>query len=254
MKKNYLTDVHMYLRPLLVFAALFVVSLVYCYVHGWVIDDPFKSWKHSSIWSLSLWLPWMLLTLILVNLSVFKRLPVAWTIMMLACAALLLKIGLENAFNTQSDLLASAYRHLPFEILVACIMTYLHLNPGPRKKDSAPNRIPTQPYIQAYSGRQVKNIKTADVLSICSAHNYVEIYTMEHVYIKRATLSAMSELLKNHGFVQIHRGTLINQKAIVEVKKTASDHFHTILSNGQSLKISRNRRQQVSDLITTRAD
>ncbi len=249
MKASKLPEIHSHARPLWVFFALFVVSLVYCYVHGWIIGDPLKSWVHSSVWSLSLWLPWLLLALILMNCQViFKRLPVVWTVIVLACAALLLKIGLTNAFSTSANLLASAYRHLPFEVLVAAIMTYLHLNPGPVKTKAVTDRRQTNPVIQAYQGTHLRNIKTADVVCICSADNYVEIHTMEHVYIKRATLSAMFQKLKSHGFIQTHRGTLVNQKAIVTIKKSASGH-HTVLRNGLSLRISRNRRQQVAERL-----
>ncbi|NNM77434.1 LytTR family transcriptional regulator [Sphingomonas sp. ID1715] len=67
---------------------------------------------------------------------------------------------------------------------------------------------------------------------VAAAGNYVELHGGDRPLLLRAPLTAVEATLKPHGFVRIHRSTLVNRRRVARVR-TAD----LILDTGHSLKL-----------------
>jgi hypothetical protein len=67
---------------------------------------------------------------------------------------------------------------------------------------------------------------------VAAAGNYVELHGGERPLLVRAPLAAVAAALAPHGFVRIHRSTLVNRKRVARVRSV-----DLILDDGRSLKL-----------------
>jgi hypothetical protein len=75
---------------------------------------------------------------------------------------------------------------------------------------------------------------------VAAAGNYVELHGGDRLLLVRAPLVAVEATLKPHGFVRIHRSTLVNRQRVVKVRSA-----DLILDNGRSLKLGPRFRAQL---------
>ncbi len=79
---------------------------------------------------------------------------------------------------------------------------------------------------------------------VASFGNYVHIYTQTTSYTKRSTLKQMEQRLSAHGFIRIHRSSLVNKAAI-----EAFDGKLVYFKHGINLPIGRNYKQRFKKLM-----
>ncbi|WP_327463964.1 LytTR family DNA-binding domain-containing protein [Sphingomonas sp.] len=75
---------------------------------------------------------------------------------------------------------------------------------------------------------------------VAAAGNYVELHGGERPLLVRAPLGAVEAALKPHGFVRIHRSTLVNRQRVAKVRSA-----DLLLDNGRSLKLGPSFRAQL---------
>jgi LytTr DNA-binding domain len=75
---------------------------------------------------------------------------------------------------------------------------------------------------------------------VAAAGNYVELHGGERPLLVRAPLGAVEATLKPHGFVRIHRSTLVNRRRVAKVRSV-----DLLLDNGRSLKLGASFRAQL---------
>lgn len=76
---------------------------------------------------------------------------------------------------------------------------------------------------------------------VAAAGNYVELHGAERPLLVRAPLAAVEAALRPHGFVRIHRSTLVNRRRIARVRTG-----DLLLDDGRSLKLGSRFRAQLA--------
>ena len=66
---------------------------------------------------------------------------------------------------------------------------------------------------------------------IAAAGNYVELHGCGRILLHRASIGALEERLRGHGFVRIHRSTIVRRERIARVRPA-----DVLLSDGTSLR------------------
>lgn len=87
-------------------------------------------------------------------------------------------------------------------------------------------------------------LQLSEVLYFEACANYMKIVTKEDSYQQRKTMSQLQEELTPYGFIRIHKGYLVNQKAIHIMK---SDKV--ILDDGTELPMGRHYRANAKEEI-----
>jgi hypothetical protein len=67
---------------------------------------------------------------------------------------------------------------------------------------------------------------------VSAAGNYVELHGGPRPLLVRASMAAIESALSPHGFVRIHRSTLVNKRRVRSVRRA-----DLLLDNGRSLKV-----------------
>jgi two-component system LytT family response regulator len=78
---------------------------------------------------------------------------------------------------------------------------------------------------------------------VAAAGNYVELHAGGRTILHRATLGSLEEMLARHGFVRIHRSTLVRQDAIDRVRSV-----DMLLKDGTSLKLGKRYRASLESI------
>lgn len=78
------------------------------------------------------------------------------------------------------------------------------------------------------------------IVWVAAAGNYVELHGGERPLLVRAPLGAVEATLKPHGFVRIHRSTLVNRRRVARVRSV-----DLLLDDGRSLKLGPRFRAQL---------
>lgn len=88
-------------------------------------------------------------------------------------------------------------------------------------------------YCLEYADRMIR-LQLSEILYFESSANYLRIVTENNIYQQRKSLHQVEVELKDFGFVRIHRGYLINQKAVHVLKND-----RVILTNKEEIPIGR---------------
>lgn len=89
----------------------------------------------------------------------------------------------------------------------------------------------------------IKIIEVNDILYLESDRNYSTFYLTEQQVIASKPLGEYEKMLKEHGFIRIHRSTLINLDRMKEYKRGKDSKV--LLDNGIELEVSRNRKEEL---------
>ena len=110
--------------------------------------------------------------------------------------------------------------------------------------------LETEQIIVKESGR-IRIIDTNDIEWIAGAGNYVELHLGQETrpVLHRETLSSMLNRMAIHGFVRIHRSTLVKRRSIKELKPTENGDYLLTLKNGESLNLSRRYKQNMTGIL-----
>jgi hypothetical protein len=89
-------------------------------------------------------------------------------------------------------------------------------------------------------GGRLLRVPVADIVSVASAGNYVEIVLADgRKPLMRATLSSLEAQLAPHGLVRTHRSWLVNARRVSALEAEGSGDFTVELEGGQTAPLSR---------------
>lgn len=89
-------------------------------------------------------------------------------------------------------------------------------------------------------GLEQIRLELSKIMYIEADGNYVKICTATEKIRYRATMSHMEDVFANKGFVRIHKGFLVNEKAVYRIGTS-----ELVLTNEEVLPIGRSNREQV---------
>ena len=196
-----------------VLAAAMIVA-IYCVGYTALAGRP-ESFGEATGWAIANVIPWLL------AIEGGKRAP-DWAAALLVLAiALAASILLGYALMVSADPLAfEAWRRAPAIAATAGLIALLRSTVGRTEKNG--DDIPLLP-------RQIDWIQAAG--------NYVELRASGQTVVHRSSISAAERNLASHGFVRIHRSTLVRKDRIARVRP-----HDVILTDGTHLKIGKRYR------------
>lgn len=185
--------------------AVLAANTAYCLIYTALAGRP-ESLGQAVGWSVANLLPWLW------AFEAGKR----WRTPVLAVfggasASLLLGILLLNAEPTLFELA----RRLPGAAIVLGALCALHRREI--RIDGARIELPLLPEQIAW---------------VAAAGNYVELHGGPRPLLLRASMAAIESALSPHGFVRIHRSTLVNKRRVQRVRRA-----DLLLDDGRSLKV-----------------
>jgi DNA-binding LytR/AlgR family response regulator len=141
-----------------------------------------------------------------------------------ACVTFSLAAGafLEPNF----DLVFELVRRVPGLVVVSALLIIGRMLPGDRL-NAATASLPLPP---------------AQIEWIAAAGNYVEIHSAGRTILHRAPISGVEAELGPHGFVRVHRSTLVRRDRIARVRR-----LDIVLQDGTSLRTGQRIRSGLRD-------
>ncbi|GAA0877502.1 LytTR family DNA-binding domain-containing protein [Algoriphagus jejuensis] len=140
----------------------------------------------------------------------------------------------EHTFAYSQTLFYSVSEDLYKFLLIYAILSLLIF---PRKIPKPP-KSSEQLLIQ--SGRKTQILPVAEILCVVSATPYVEIHTASKKYLHQESLKSLAEKLDPAIFQRTHKSSLVNLKAVQEMKSRLNGDYDLTLSNGTQVRLSRN--------------
>ena len=96
--------------------------------------------------------------------------------------------------------------------------------------------------VEVQDGPSIHFVPLGEVEQVNAAGNYVEIAWRGRALLHRTTLTALEQAWAAHGFVRIHRGTLVRAAAVARVETLRSGDFLAELGSGALVRGSRRYR------------
>lgn len=109
-------------------------------------------------------------------------------------------------------------------------------------KPSYPERILIQ------SAKKLKTIHTQEIIRIQADGDYSRIITAEQAYLSNYGISKLETKLDPEIFIRVHRSSIISIQHVKEVEKHPNS-FDVILSNGESVRVSRGYLDNIKRLM-----
>jgi LytTr DNA-binding domain len=207
-----LDALHQPLRPVQVAAtavALVAAVIIYCLAYT-ALAGRSESPLQAAAWALVNVLPWLAAFELGKRASSFRGKAFA------LAAALILSLGLGLALLPRSaELPFELVRRLPGLLLTASLMALVARRQH-RAAAGEPQALPLAP---------------AQLDWVAAAGNYVELHAGGRTLLHRAPLSRVEAQLSRHGFVRVHRSTLVRRDRIARVRP-----LDVILHDGTSLR------------------
>lgn len=88
-------------------------------------------------------------------------------------------------------------------------------------------------------------VRIAEIDWVAADGNYVTLHVENKSLLLRETLGSMESRLAPHGFVRIHRATLVNMERVAELRALSTRSVNVVLRNGTELSLSRGYRAKV---------
>jgi hypothetical protein len=111
--------------------------------------------------------------------------------------------------------------------------------------------VAANPTFDIRDGAKVLRTPVSDILAVNSAGNYVEFTLADgRKPLMRATLGAVEQALKPHGFVRTHRSWLVNPLRVRAIAPEGSGDFRLELDGGADAPLSRRFPQALEQLRT----
>jgi two-component system, LytTR family, response regulator len=99
------------------------------------------------------------------------------------------------------------------------------------------------------SGGRVMFVKIAEIDWVEAAGDYVSIHSGKRSWLLRETIGALEKRLERHGFVRIHRSTIVKVARVSEMRTIDNGEYIVVLQDGTQLKLSRNFREALRPLL-----
>jgi two-component system LytT family response regulator len=103
------------------------------------------------------------------------------------------------------------------------------------------------------NGDRLTVVRVLDIDWVGALGNYVSLHVGKKSHLLRETISAMEQRLATHGFVRIHRSTIVNIHRVTELRSLSNAEFSVGLVDGTTLKLSRNYRDALERLTGRRS-
>ena len=88
-----------------------------------------------------------------------------------------------------------------------------------------------------------------DVIWIEAYDYYIKIHVKNKYFLVRDSLKNMEALLPENLFIRVHKSSIINIGYVSELATTANGENEVVLSSGVQLKVSRNYREKLKNLL-----
>jgi len=107
---------------------------------------------------------------------------------------------------------------------------------------------PSNPKIGLPTGERIEFVEVKTIVRCQGESNYTHLYfTAKKPLLVAKSLVEFEELLGDHGFIRVHKSHLVNLNHITSISK--SDGGTLVLSNGDSILISRRRKEFVTSCL-----
>lgn len=93
-------------------------------------------------------------------------------------------------------------------------------------------------------------ISAADVDWIAADDYYIRLHVGGKSHLLRMSMNELEEKLDPQSFLRIHRSTIVNFDRVKELHQNPNGEYVVVLKNGAELKLSRNRRERLEELLT----
>lgn len=103
---------------------------------------------------------------------------------------------------------------------------------------------PQEHFAIRYGGR-IRLVAPDSIRWVGAQGDYVRIHTLEDEHLLRETMRNMQERLTGHGFVRIHRSTLVHAEFIREIRARGGGRYAAVLQDGTRRNISRRGQERL---------
>jgi two-component system LytT family response regulator len=108
-----------------------------------------------------------------------------------------------------------------------------------------PSPVDEIPSFVIRSGTTRYRVQADAVDWVESADNYARLWTGKRSHLLRESLQDLEIALTRHGFLRVHRKALVNVTRLVELRGSAQTGYTAVLSGGERIPVSRERREDV---------
>lgn len=106
-----------------------------------------------------------------------------------------------------------------------------------------------QSTITIKDGGKIFVLELNDIVYIEAGGDYLSVFTKERKYLHNETLVNLENSLPATRFVRIHKSTIVNCSYIKELHSHFNGDFSVLLKNGQQLRLSRNYREKLIQVL-----
>ncbi|MEM1055836.1 MAG: LytTR family DNA-binding domain-containing protein [Bacteroidota bacterium] len=96
-------------------------------------------------------------------------------------------------------------------------------------------------------------VPVGEIEYVTSSGPYAELHTSDAVHVIRQTMRALDDLLDPTRFTRIHRSTIVRLGAVEALLTAPGGSYAVRLHNGESLSVSRSRREALVERLSGRA-
>jgi DNA-binding LytR/AlgR family response regulator len=86
------------------------------------------------------------------------------------------------------------------------------------------------------TGKRLHIIPISEIVCIQAYGDYVNIQTLQGVYLKEETLKYFNEHLPDDQFLRVHRSYIVNLNAIETIERYGRDQYVLLLKNKEKIK------------------
>jgi len=268
-KKWYQLSGQTWRNNLFFWASIIIIASIYCYIHGYITQDPATSLFHSLTWAITRWFvfgtffPLFIAYLVYIKQTYVQNLKTSVVLLALFLFALLL-------VTTLSAFLSAHFKIVSFEIQGISSMVYrdfsvkltlllfsliayiIILSKSPhdiKQKTTLSENVKSKfDYIWVMDGQKKRKIKISEICWVKTSGNYLEVHTEDNdkTYLLRKTLKSFKAELSESQFVQIHRSIMVNRNKIVTLINKPTGEAIMTLDNQVSLTVSKTYRPHLT--------
>lgn len=118
-----------------------------------------------------------------------------------------------------------------------------------RRANSQPKKIDKLRSIEVRKGIRRIRVNIETIQAITANRPYSEIRLDEQRYLHNASLKEIERLLSSDLFIRVHRSTIVNKDHIAELKSRKNGDYDALLTNGQTIRLSRHYRENWDALL-----
>jgi two-component system LytT family response regulator len=111
------------------------------------------------------------------------------------------------------------------------------------------NNVSRQSTITIKDGSKIFILRLDDIMYIEAAGDYLSVVTFEKKFLHKETLANLETTLPSSLFVRIHKSTIVNCAFIKELHSHFNGDYSVLLKGGQELKLSRNFRERLIQIL-----